>query len=173
MTKANDLPFPDDGEPTVFATVMAPHRSLSPRGFLIFMLAIGGISFACGITFLSMGAWPILGFFGLDVVLLYFAFRSNYRAAAAREYIRITPSLVQVRQVSARGDARDVEMNPFFTHISRRDVEEFGTLDLALISRQAQTQVGIHLGPWEKTGLANQLSAALGEVKRGVTRTVF
>ncbi|MEP9376786.1 DUF2244 domain-containing protein [Aquabacter sp. CN5-332] len=173
MTKANDLPFPDDGEPTVFATVMAPHRSLSPRGFFIFMLAIGGLSFACGIMFLSMGAWPIFGFFGLDVALLYFAFRANFRAAAAREYIRITPSLVQVRQVSAQGKARNAEMNPFFTRVSRRDVEELGTLDLSLVSRGNQTPVGIHLGPWQKSELADDLSAALGKVKRGVTRTMF
>ncbi|MCP5978418.1 DUF2244 domain-containing protein, partial [Klebsiella pneumoniae] len=90
-----------------------------------------------------------------DVALVYFALRSNFRAAAAREFIRITPSLVQVRQVSARGKARDVEMNPFFTRVARRDVEELGTLDLSLVSRSAQTPVGIHLGPWQKTELAD------------------
>lgn len=171
--EANNLPFPDDGEPTVFATAMAPHRSLSPRGFLIFMLLIGGVSFLSGLYFLSLGAWPILGFFGLDVALLYFAFRANFRAAAAREYIRITPSLVQVRQVSARGRARDAQMNPFFTRVARRDVDELGTLDLSLVSRGRQTPVGIHLGPWQKSALADDLSAALGTVRRGVTRTVF
>ncbi|MBA4791339.1 MAG: DUF2244 domain-containing protein [Rhizobiales bacterium] len=181
MTKANDtkadleagLPFPDDGEPTVFAATMAPHRSLSPRGFLIVMLAIGGVSFLSGFYFLSLGAWPIFGFFGLDVALLYFAFRASFRSAAAREFIRITPSLVQVRQVSARGEAREARMNPFFTRVKRRDMEEIGTLDLALVSRDRQVAVGIHLGPWQKADLADELGAALGEVKRGVTRTVF
>lgn len=173
MTKANDQPFPEDGEPTVFATVMAPHRSLSARGFLIFMLAIGGLSLASGFYFLSLGAWPIFGFFGLDVVLLYFAFRANFRAAAAREYIRVTPSLVQVRQVSARGEAKEARMNPFFTRLKRRDMEEIGTLDLSLVSRERQVPVGIHLGPWQKAELADDLGDALGQVKRGVTRTVF
>ena len=120
-----------------------------------------------------MGAWPIFGFFGLDVALLYFAFRANFRAAAAREYIRITPSLIQVRQVSARGPVRHVEMNPFFTRLWRHDVEEFGTLDMALESRGRRTPVGIHLGPHQKAALAADLSAALSTVKRGVTRTVF
>ena len=173
MTKANDLPFEDDGEPTVFAAVMAPHRSLSARGFLIVMLAIGAVSFASGFYFLALGAWPIFGFFGLDVALLYFAFRANFRAAAAREYIRITPSLVQVRQVPARGAAREARMNPFFTRLHRRDVEELGTLDLSLVSREMRIPVGIHLGPWQKTELAEDLGAALGTVKKGVTRTVF
>src|SRR2546422_1744423 len=33
--------------------------------------------FRSGIGFVSIGAWPICGFFGLDVALLYFAFRLN------------------------------------------------------------------------------------------------
>ncbi len=178
MTKANDmgagpLPFPEDGEPTVYATAMAPHRSLSARGFLIVMAAIAAVSFLSGFYFLSLGAWPIFGFFGLDVALLYFAFRANFKAAAAREFIRITPSLVQVRQVSARGEAREARMNPFFTRIKRRDMEEIGTLDLALVSRDRQVAVGIHLGPWQKAELADELGAALGTVKKGVTRTHF
>lgn len=178
MTKANDLradplPFPEDGEPTVYAAAMAPHRSLSARGFLIVMVAIATVSFVSGFYFLSLGAWPIFGFFGLDVALLYFAFRANFKAAAAREFIRITPSLVQVRQVSARGEAREARMNPFFTRIKRRDMEEIGTLDLALVSRDRHVAVGIHLGPWQKAELADELGAALGTVKKGVTRTHF
>jgi len=173
MENTNDLPFPDDGEPTVFASVMAPHRSLSQRGFLFVMIAVGSVSFACGAVFLAMGAWPIVGFFGLDVLLIYWAFRENYHAAAAREYIRITPSLVQVRHVPARGRARDFEMNPYYTRLWRRDVEEFGTLDVALVSRGRHTPVGIHLGPLQKAELAGDLTSALNEVKRGVTRTVF
>ncbi len=173
MTHANEMPFPDDGEPTVFAAVMAPHRSLSRKGFFIVMLAMGGISFACGLFFLALGAWPIFGFFGLDVALLYWAFKANFKAAAAREYIRITPSLIQVRHVPARGAPRDVEMNPFFTRLWRRDVEEFGTLDMALESRGRRTPVGIHLGPHQKSVLAADLTSALSEVKRGVTRSVF
>ena len=54
----------------------------SPTGFLIFMLCIGGISFVSGVVFLLLGAWPVFGFFGLDVLLVYWAFRANYRAGA-------------------------------------------------------------------------------------------
>lgn len=173
MSEANTLPFPEDGEPTVFATVTAPHRSLSPAGFRRLMIVIGVVSLVTGLFFLSLGAWPIFGFFGLDAALLYFALRANFRAARAREYIRITPSLVQVRQVSARGPVRDIEMNPFFTRLWRRDVEEFGTLDMALVSRAQHMPVGIHLGPHQKAALADDLSKALSQVKRGITRTTF
>jgi len=55
----------------IFSAVLTPHRSLGPTGFLIFMLCIGGISFTTGVFFVMLGAWPIFGFFGLDVLLVY------------------------------------------------------------------------------------------------------
>ena len=68
-------------EPTLFSALLTPHRSLSPTGFLLFMVVLGGISFTTGIMFLLAGAWPVFGFFGLDVIAVYIAFRANYRAA--------------------------------------------------------------------------------------------
>ena len=61
----------------LFSAVLTPHRSLSATGFLILMMLVGGVSFAAGIVFLMMGAWPVFGFFGLDVLLLYLAFRAQ------------------------------------------------------------------------------------------------
>ena len=55
--------------------MLTPHRSLSPTGFLIFMAVLGGISFVTGMVFLLAGAWPVFGFLGLDVLLVYWAFR--------------------------------------------------------------------------------------------------
>ncbi len=173
MTDANDPPVVPDEEPTIFAATLAPHRSLSQRGFLLVMLVIGGISFASGAVFLAMGAWPVFGFFGLDVLLIYWAFRANFRAADAREYIRVTPSLVEVRHVPVRGRPWEARMNPFWTRVKRRDDEDHGTLELSLESQGKSVPVGLFLGPVQKGELGDDLSAALSEVKRGVTRTVF
>ena len=71
--------------------MLTPHRSLGPTGFLILMAVLGGVSFAAGIVFLLVGAWPVFGFFGLDVLLIYCAFRLNYRAARAYEEVTVTP----------------------------------------------------------------------------------
>ena len=69
----------DELEPTIFSAMITPHRSLGRVGFLVLMAVFGAVSFVAGIAFLLMGAWPVFGFFGLDVVLLYWAFRLNYR----------------------------------------------------------------------------------------------
>ena len=68
-------------DPKIFSALLTPHRSLGPTGFLILMACLGGLSFVSGIIFVSIGAWPVFGFFGLDVLLVYLAFRANYRSA--------------------------------------------------------------------------------------------
>ena len=70
MPPDND-PRQEPREPPIFSAVLTPHRSLSPAGFLLFMLVLGGISFTTGMVFLLAGAWPVFGFFGLDVLLVY------------------------------------------------------------------------------------------------------
>src|ERR1700752_1906874 len=90
-------------EPTLFSAIITPHRSLSSTGFLLVMLLVGGSSFAAGIVFFVIGAWPVIGFMGLDVLLVYWAFRANYRAAAAYEEVTVTPSELRLRRVSPPG----------------------------------------------------------------------
>ncbi|TMJ57640.1 MAG: DUF2244 domain-containing protein, partial [Alphaproteobacteria bacterium] len=65
-------------DPVFFERVLWPHRSLPPRGFRLLMLGLGLLSLVAGICFVAAGAWPICGFFGLDVALLYLAFRISY-----------------------------------------------------------------------------------------------
>src|ERR1700741_5435615 len=84
--------------PGPFRAVLTPHRSLGPKGFLALMIAFGAVSFVTGMLFLVMGAWPVLGFFGLDVLLVYVAFRLNYRSGRLYETLDLTPaSLVLTR----------------------------------------------------------------------------
>src|SRR5262245_11507169 len=92
-----------DLEPTIFSATLTPHRSLGRVGFLILMVLFGAVSFIAGMLFLVMGAWPVFGFFGLDVLLLYWAFRLNYRHAKAYEQVTVTCSELRVRQVSQLG----------------------------------------------------------------------
>ncbi|HEX7560145.1 MAG TPA: DUF2244 domain-containing protein, partial [Usitatibacter sp.] len=64
--------------------------SLGGVGFLVLMGVICAVSFVGGVVFYLIGAWPVGGFFGLDAVLIYWAFRVNYRDAAAYEEVTVT-----------------------------------------------------------------------------------
>src|SRR5207244_1694269 len=89
-----------------FERVLLPHRSLPPHGFRVMMGLLGIISIAVGIGFVSVGAWPICGFFGLDVALLYFAFRLNYRSARQRETLRLADDQFTVERLGIYRDRR-------------------------------------------------------------------
>jgi uncharacterized membrane protein len=158
----------DEIEP-IFSAVLTPHRSLGEAGFIALMLVVAGISFVAGMVFLVMGAWPVFGFFGLDVLLLYWAFRLNYRSAAAYEEITVTAAALKVRKVSHRGQVREWVLNPLWVRLEKVTIEDFGIQGLILVSRGKQLPIGGFLGPEEKASFALALGRALGEAKRGPT----
>src|SRR6188472_1965379 len=160
-------------EPTLFSAIITPHRSLSGTGFLAVMALVGGFSFIGGMFFFLLGAWPVIGFLGLDVVLVYWAFRTNYRAAAAFEEVTVTPSELRVRRVSHRGQVAEWTLNPLWTQLDRERHEEFGLLKLFLVSRGRRLAVAGFLSPKERESFAAALSAALGEARRGPTRATM
>jgi len=108
-------PAPFGGLP--FERVLLPHRSLPPRGFHLLMLILGLISLAVGIGFVSIGAWPVMGFFGLDVALVYIAFRLNDRSARRSETIRLAGDVFTVERVDVQGERRMWRFQPFWLRV--------------------------------------------------------
>jgi len=168
MTSGN----PAEHEPTLFSARLTPHRSLGATGFVVLMSLVGGMSFAAGLVFLLIGAWPILGFLGVDVLVVYWAFKANYRAAIACEQVTMTPSELRVRRVSDRGVVAEWMLNPVWVRLDRETDEEFGIRRLFLVSHGRRFPIAGFLGPREKEEFAAALSAALSEARRGPTRTV-
>ena len=160
-------------DPAIFSAVLTPHRSLSRTGFLIFMLVLAGTSFISGMVFLMAGAWPVFGFFGLDVLLVYWAFRANYRSGRAYEHVTVTASELTVRKVSHHGRMRQWRLNPVWVRLHRDEHEEFGIERLFLVSHGRKLPIGSFLGAGEKKSFALALSGALAEARRGPTRTVL
>jgi len=168
MSRDNDT----SSDPEIFSAIITPHRSLSATGFLIFMLCIGGLSFVSGVMFLLLGAWPVFGFLGLDVLLVYWAFRANYRSARAYEEVTVTASELTVRKVNHRGGVREWTLNPVWVKLDRIVHEEFGIERLFLVSHGKRLPIAAFLGAEEKASFALALASALGEARRGPTRTV-
>jgi uncharacterized membrane protein len=139
---------------------------------VIVMVLVGGVSFAAGLAFLMMGAWPVLGFFGLDVLLIYLAFRANYRAGTAYEEVFVRPSQLHVRKVSHKGDVSEWTLNPAWVRLEREVHEEFGIERLLLVSHGRKLPIAGFLSPDEKKSFADVLSTAIGTAKSGVPRPV-
>jgi uncharacterized membrane protein len=165
MTTGND--FDVHAQPELFSALLTPHRSLNRSGFLVVMAFLSVISFAAGLAFLWMGAWPVLGFFGLDVLAIYWAFRINFRRAKASEEIRVTPSELRVRRTSHRGHVMEFVLNPLWVQLDRKSHPEYGIEKLYLVSKGRRVAIGSFLSPDEKSSFANALVAALQAARRG------
>ena len=168
MTASNDFD-PALDPPKLFSARLSPHRSLNRTGFLVLMGFLSTVSFATGIAFLLMGAWPVLGFLGLDVLVVYWAFRVNFRRAAATEDITVTPLELRVRRVSHRGHVVEWVLNPLWVQLDQKVHAEFGIERLYLVSRGRRVSIGSFLGADEKASFAKGLMAALQTAKRGIT----
>jgi uncharacterized membrane protein len=157
----------DVADTPLYQTVLRPHRSLKIGGFKLVMALVAGASAFASIPFIVLGFWPVAGFYGLDVLLLYFAFRSNFKAARGFEELVISPFEVLLRKVSASGEAREWRFNPVWTRLLTDEHDEFGIMRLAFVSRGHQVALGHFLGPDEKATLLRNVSRALNEAKRG------
>src|ERR1700710_3200039 len=168
MTASNDFD-PTLDQPKLFSALLTPHRSFNRTGFLVLMGFLTVVSFAAGVIFTLMGAWPVFGFFGLDVVVVYWAFRVNFHRAQATEEITITPSELRVRRVSHRGHVVEWVLNPLWVRLDQKTPPAFGIEKLYLVSRGRRVSVANFLGAEEKGTFAKALSAAIQAAKRGPT----
>lgn len=150
-----------------FRAVLSPYRSLGPRGFAVLMAAVCAINFAVGLTFWALGAWPIFLFCGLDVALIYLAFRINYRAGRAYETIDLTPDLLTVTSVDPDGRRRAFEFNPYWVRVDLSEHHD-GRTELSLAHHSRRLVFAHCLTDDERRTLASVLSAEIRRVRRAV-----
>ena len=147
-----------------FDAILQPNRPLSPRGLALVIGFVGVISFAAGIMFALRGAWPVTPFFGADVLLLALAMRASVRASRKQEHLVLTSDTLLIERVSAKGEVRREEINPYWLRVDHDDPELLGA-DLALVSRGRRWIVGSFLGAEERAALAEALRRALREAR--------
>lgn len=159
-------PNPDEQtrEPLYFDVRLTPHRSLSRRGFLILMMAVCTISFAAGLAFYLAGAWPVVGFLGLDVALIYVAFRINYRRARTFETLRLSRNNLLVEHVNHWGQKRTWHFQPYWLQVLL-DEPAAGDSRLVLRSHGQSLEIAGFLPPAERSDLAHALRTALAQVR--------
>ena len=154
-------------EPGAFSAILTPHRSLGPKGFLILMTALCGVSFVTGLVFYLAGAWPVTGFFGLDVALVYLAFRLNYRSGRLYETVELTPSLFTWTRVHPSGRREQFDCNPYWARVNLREWPD-GRTDLRIVSQGKELAFARFLTDDERRDLASALREALLTARGGV-----
>ena len=148
----------------LFDAILVPHRSLGPTGFVALMVVVSVISFTAGLIFLLEGAWPVFGFFGLDVLLVYLAFRANYRSAHLYETIRLTRNELWVERRLPAGARQCWTFQPYWLQVVCDDQPHSGGR-LTLRSHGRSLTIGSFLTPEERADLAKALRDALSAVR--------
>lgn len=148
----------------LFSALLTPHRSLPRTGFIILMTAICLVSFGTGLLFYMIGAWPVIGFMGLDVALIYIAFKLNYRSGRLYETVDLTPDALTVTRVSPSGKAQSWSFNPYWVRLSLE--ERVGrSSELSLASHGDRLVFGSFLSDPEREDFARALREALSTAK--------
>ncbi|MGO9544830.1 MAG: DUF2244 domain-containing protein [Rhodomicrobium sp.] len=151
----------DSGAPVLrFTATLLPHRSLSRKGFVALMLTIGAVSILSGIVFIAMGAWPVTGFFGLETLLCYAAFRRSYRTGRLCEKIELSERELRLTRLHPSGKAESWNFNPYWVRFEHRPRENAAD-ELSLTSHGRKLIFGAFLSDGEKASLATALGAAL------------
>lgn len=149
----------------LFEAVLSPHRSLGRAGFIILMAIVTAITAAHMVVFAAAGAWPVLGFFGLDLALLFGAFWLSYRSGRSREFVRVSRTDLTVRKVKPSGRSEEHRFNPFWARFNIDRHDEIGITRMQISGEGRRTDIGGFLNPGDKESFASAFQRALATVK--------
>lgn len=151
---------PEEPGAVFFDATLHPNRSLGPTGFRILMVIAGASALIIGILFMVAGAWPVFGFSGAEFLLLYLAFRLNYRAGRAYERVRLTDHQLEIMRFDPNGRVRRWAFEPTWLQISMDDPPQHDS-QIRLTSHGRSLVIGRFLSPGERVEVADALRAAV------------
>lgn len=143
--------------------VSHPHRSLGPTGFRALLCVVAAVNAIGAIYFSSLGAWPVAGFMGLDVIAVLVAFRLSYAQARAFERISIDPTHMVIEQYDAKGRMTREQLASYWAQVVFEGDETQGQIRVR--SHGRSIAVGTHLPGPERHVFAGRLKEALREVR--------
>jgi uncharacterized membrane protein len=149
----------------LFAATLTPHRSLSPRGKRIVIALVAALALVPGVIFYLAGAWPVVGFMGLDVLAIWLALTVSMRGGRAYEVVTLWPGTLEIRKVDAKGAEETLTFVPHNVRfVIDRDYNERVTA-LWLREFERQTALGAFLSVEEKLSFAKAFGTALRKAR--------
>ena len=153
----------------LFEANLTPHRSLPPLGFMGVMGILIGISVAIGVGFSLVGAWPVFGFLGIDILLVFVAFRISYAAARQSQHVRLSTDALEISFLNPGGRDRHAVLQPYWARV---DVEPITASRNRLVVRSHGdiVELGAFLANEEKLAFAQALREALRQARDPIPR---
>ena len=149
----------------IFEARLVPHRSLGRKALIRLGLMMTVLWGGIGLFFLSLGAWPVFGFFGLDLLLFLWLLWLNVREGRTEETVSVSRTRLEVRKLAATGRESIHRMNPFGTRFEVDRHELIGVTRMALTTREESVRIGDFLNPADKESFADALKGALARAR--------
>ena len=158
---------PEPADPVVFEAEVTPPRSLSARGLRRVIGFVAAVSICTTSVFWYLGAWPIAGFNGGEILLAMVLFRMHARSRKQRELLLLSGRSLRIVRTDAASRASESQLSPGWLNVTLQ--ERPGRVPgLFLSSRGQLVEVGAALGEPEKRDLAQALSDAVHRLKNPV-----
>jgi len=153
-----------DGPAPLLDLTLRPYRSLSPRGFWWLMALLCAVSFAGGVVFYAIGAWPVIGFLGVDVFLVWLAFKASYAGARRYERIVLHEDRLEIERVDPWGKIAHETWQPYWLKVDLA-ARPGHAAAVRLTSHGKTTWLGGFLPIDQREPLARQIDAALRSLR--------
>ncbi len=147
-----------------FEAVIVPHRSLSRRGLIILITALCSFSSATATAFWLLGAWPVAGFSGAEILLAIALLRYNARSVRASEVLLLSEAGLRIIRTDPRGRREELLLPTAWLNAVLEE-RQGGVPRLWLAGHGVHEQVAAALGEAEKRDLAASLQAALHRLR--------
>jgi uncharacterized membrane protein len=151
----------------VFEAEIHPHRSLSMRGLTTVLCFLGAVSFGVTTFFWYMGAWPIVGFNGGEVLLAAGLLRAHARSRRAREVLLLTGSDLRILRFDENGARTEAALPAAWLNVILQ--ERPGRVPALFLATHGRLEeVARVLGEPQKRDLAEALKTALHGLRNPV-----
>jgi uncharacterized membrane protein len=149
----------------LFDFVIHPYRSLGPEGFRVLFYVVLAANAVVAIVLVALGGWPVLGFLGLDILLIYLAFRMSYAQMRAFERVTIDQDALVVERVDHHGARREWRFPAYWVSVWYEGDEDTGVSTVTLRSHGRALEIGGFLSPFERKDFAETLRDALHKAR--------
>lgn len=132
------------------------------------MLVLAGLMFSIGLGFFLVGAWPVIGFLGLEILVVWLAFKMNFRDARQRETLRADDQRFLIERTDADGATTAEEFPSAWLKVQLEKDPRHAhseTERLMVRSHGKEAEIGAFLHQSEKQQLLPEINTMLDKAK--------
>ena len=149
---------------TLLEAYLSPSVAIKLSAVRWILSLFGCVCVLVGVTFALIGAQPVLGFMGIEIVLLFAVYQFCVRNSRMAEQIILSGQSLLFRRIDRYGNISITNLEPLWLRIEIGGAK--GVFRHIVLASKGRTyNVGVFLTPEEKVVLLNTLQRALMKLR--------